>query len=99
MPLTLKATRAGYGALGIGKPRSQPKRDGTTEAPRTDTKQALLIGMLQRPEGATVTELVAAMNSQPHTVRGAIAGALKKKLRLTSRPKRRRAAGGCIGSM
>ena len=50
--------------------------------PRTGTKQQLLIAMLKRPEGATVPEVVAATGWQPHTVRGAIAGALKKKLGL-----------------
>ena len=53
-------------------------------APRTraDSKQARLIGMLKRPEGASVAEIVTAFGWQPHTVRGAIAGALKKKLGL-----------------
>jgi len=39
--------------------------------------------MLERPEGATIAQVVAATGWQPHTVRGAIAGALKKKLGLT----------------
>jgi hypothetical protein len=42
----------------------------------------MLIAMLKRPEGATVPEVVEAMGWQPHTVRGAIAGALKKRLGL-----------------
>jgi hypothetical protein len=50
--------------------------------PRTDTKQARLIEMLRRPEGATIDEVVKALDWQAHTVRGAIAGALKKKLGL-----------------
>lgn len=49
---------------------------------RVGTKQALLIEMLERPEGATIAEIVAATGWQPHSVRGAIAGALKKKLGL-----------------
>jgi hypothetical protein len=49
---------------------------------RADTKQAKLIEMLKRPEGATIDEIVAAFGWQPHTARGAIAGALKKKLGL-----------------
>ena len=53
-----------------------------TRKPREGSKQALLIEMLQRPEGATIDEIVAAFGWQPHTVRGAIAGALKKKLGL-----------------
>ena len=39
--------------------------------------------MLRRPEGATIEQIVKATGWQPHTVRGAIAGALKKKLGLT----------------
>ena len=49
---------------------------------RAGTKQAMLIEMLRAPEGATIEEIVAATGWQPHTVRGAIAGALKKKLGL-----------------
>lgn len=50
--------------------------------PRAESKQARLIAMLKRPEGATITEVVEALTWQSHTVRGAIAGALKKKLGL-----------------
>ncbi|MCW5719215.1 MAG: DUF3489 domain-containing protein [Bauldia sp.] len=49
---------------------------------RAGTKQALLIEMLRRPEGATIDEVIAATGWQAHTVRGAMAGALKKKLGL-----------------
>jgi hypothetical protein len=49
---------------------------------RADSKQAQLIAMLKTPKGATIYEIVAALGWQPHTVRGAIAGALKKKLGL-----------------
>ena len=38
--------------------------------------------MLKRPDGATIDEIVKKFGWQPHTVRGAIAGALKKKLGL-----------------
>ena len=47
-----------------------------------DSKQAQLIAILKRPQGASIDEIVAAFGWQPHTVRGAIAGALKKKLGL-----------------
>ena len=53
---------------------------GTT---RDGIVQALLVGMLDRAEGATIDEIVAATGWQPHRVRGAFAGALKKKLGLT----------------
>ncbi|WRH61517.1 MAG: DUF3489 domain-containing protein [Fuscovulum sp.] len=51
-------------------------------ATRAGTKQAQIIAMLQRPEGATVAEMVEATGWLAHTVRGSISGALKKKLGL-----------------
>ena len=39
--------------------------------------------MLRRKQGATIAQIVEATGWQPHTVRGAFAGALKKKLGLT----------------
>ena len=47
------------------------------------TKQATLIDMLKRDEGATIDQITEAIGWQPHTVRGAISGALRKKLGLT----------------
>jgi hypothetical protein len=61
------------------RPRRRAKIEGKT---RTDTKQAKLIAMLTHPEGATIEEIATAFAWQAHTVRGAIAGALKKKLGL-----------------
>jgi hypothetical protein len=51
--------------------------------PARATKQAAVIAMLRRPEGATVDEIRAATGWQPHTVRGLFSGALKKKLGLS----------------
>ena len=42
-----------------------------------------MIEMLRRPEGATADQIMEATGWQRHTVRGAFAGALKKKLGLT----------------
>ncbi len=50
---------------------------------REHSKQATIIGMLQRTEGATIAQICEATGWQPHTVRGTFAGALKKKLGLT----------------
>ena len=50
--------------------------------PARPSKQAEVIGLLRRPEGATVDEVRAATGWQPHTVRGVFSGALKKKLGL-----------------
>jgi hypothetical protein len=56
-----------------------PKRRGGT---RPESKQALLIAMLRRDEGATIEQIVEATGWQRHTCRGAISGALKKRLGL-----------------
>ena len=62
-----------------------PSQAAATAKPvaiRAGTKQAQIIAMLQRPEGATVAEIVEATGWLAHTVRGSISGALKKKLGL-----------------
>ena len=47
------------------------------------TKQSLLVGLLQRSQGATITELVEATGWQNHSIRGAISSTLRKKLGLS----------------
>ena len=68
------------------KPKSRPKTPKSkahqSPGPREGSKQAQLIAMLRRAKGATIDEVVEALEWQPHTVRGAIAGTLKKKLGL-----------------
>ncbi|EME71010.1 hypothetical protein H261_05474 [Paramagnetospirillum caucaseum] len=49
---------------------------------REGTKQEALIALLKRPEGASIEEISTEFGWAHHTVRGAIAGALKKKLGL-----------------
>jgi hypothetical protein len=61
--------------------------------PRAGTKQAKMIEMLKRPEGATVEQIAEATGWQHHTIRGAISGALKKKLSLTAEATRTREVG------
>lgn len=51
-------------------------------AGRTNTKQTQLVAMLQRPDGATVDEIAKKLEWQPHSVRGAFVGAIKKRLQL-----------------
>ncbi len=70
--------------------RAEPKPSGFKPKGRTSppvvrpgTKQALMIDLLKRKKGATIEEIVEATGWQPHSVRGAISGALKKKLGLT----------------
>jgi hypothetical protein len=76
-------------AEGQRKPRErrQPRRPRqprqSWQGPRESTKEAMVIDMLRRPEGATIAQIMAATGWQAHTCRGAFAGALKKKRGLT----------------
>lgn len=56
---------------------------GVKPRTRDNSKQANVVRMLQRPEGATIGQICAATGWQAHTVRGTFAGAFKKKLGLT----------------
>jgi len=64
---------------GAAKPKAATKAAST---PRAESKQSQLITMLKQLDGATIVEIATALDWQPHTVRGAISGALKKKLGL-----------------
>jgi DNA-binding MarR family transcriptional regulator len=79
------------------KGKAEVKRGKTTPsempAPRAGTKQAQMIELLKRPEGATVEQIAKATGWQKHTIRGAISGALKKKLGLNVEATRTREVG------
>ena len=85
-------TDAGYAAIGQQRPALP---DDVLPMETTDdlhllegipvrpgTKLAALVMALRRPQGATNLQLMLATGWQPHTVRGAISGMLRKKLGL-----------------
>lgn len=85
---TLVLTPSGLHAVGAkpGRSSKAPTPSPSTAAlavVRPGTKQALLVDMLTRKSGATVAEIGDATGWQAHSVRGAISGAIKKKLGMT----------------
>ena len=90
-------TAEGYDALGVPRKwavtaealteviaSAEQAQDKPIKIPRTreNSRQALVIAMLKRPEGATITQICETTGWQAHTVRGTFAGAFKKKLGL-----------------
>ena len=59
----------------------------TAKEPRGPSKIASVIALLERPEGATLAELVKATGWLPHTTRAALTG-LKKKGHVITKDKR-----------
>ena len=84
-PITLRATPLAQSTLGITEPEATttPAKVATASVQRRKgTKQEALIEMLRAPGGATIEEIATALEWAANTVRGAMAGPLKKKLAL-----------------
>lgn len=92
-----KATPAGRKREKRSATNAEPKKAPTTKRSAQDSanqtsgsenhpfrptsKLAKVVDMLRRPKGASLEELTLATGWQEHSVRGALAGALKKKLK------------------
>ncbi|MGD0438812.1 MAG: DUF3489 domain-containing protein [Bryobacteraceae bacterium] len=60
------------------KAPKQTAKAKESAGPREGSKTAQVVGMLQRKNGATLAEIMDKMGWQRHTVRGFMAGAMKK---------------------
>ena len=76
-PAKAKATKKATAAKNAPKAKKAAKAQETA-GPREGSKTAQVVAMLQRKNGATLAEIMDKMGWQKHTVRGFMAGAMKK---------------------
>ncbi len=65
------------------RPGNEAKAADAAPTAREGSKEAIVLEMLRRPEGATLADIQSATGWRPHSVRGFISGALGKKMGLT----------------
>ncbi len=68
--------------LGHEEAKQKKTQTATPRRTRENSKQAQVIALLRRPEGTTIEQIGEATGWNSNTIRGAMAGALKKKLGL-----------------
>jgi len=77
-----KISRSPKSKTAVRKSETQSKVRSSITAGRAESKQARLIAMLRASSGATVAAMMAATEWQQHSVRGFLAGVIRKKLGL-----------------
>jgi hypothetical protein len=77
-PAKAKATKKATPAKKAPKAAKKAAKAKESGAPREGSKMAQAVALLQRKGGATISEIMKAMKWQRHTVRGFMAGAMKK---------------------
>lgn len=90
--MSTKSTRTGTRPATKPGSRNAAKRSPAAKTTRrpapaiaatpTGSKQSQLIAMLRSPSGGTIEQLAELTGWQPHTVRGTISAALRKRLKL-----------------
>ncbi|MDB5678295.1 DUF3489 domain-containing protein [Sphingomonas bacterium] len=80
-------TDAGMEALDAGDHDAGPVTTPPTPAPASTSKTSAVLALLERSDGATMTELIGATGWLPHTTRAALTG-LRKKGHAIERGKR-----------
>jgi hypothetical protein len=75
-------TRLAARKISKGKSRARSAPASSKSAMRPNTKHARIIAMLRAPAGATVAAIMTATEWQQHSVRGFLAGVVRKQLSL-----------------